>query len=82
VPPSADVFSFGLVVRDMLATRKDGAWKGRWESWVERATAPKPGNRFATLGEAMKALMPVLRSLPDLRPAPPDNYESEPPEDG
>lgn len=82
VPPSADVFSFGLVVRDMLATRKDGAWKGRWESWVERATAPKPRNRFATLAEAMKALMPVLRSLPDVRPAPPDNYQSEPPEDG
>lgn len=82
VPASADVFSFGLVVRDMLATRKDGAWKGRWEAWVERATAPSPGKRFPSLTEAMKALLPVLRALPDLRPPPPDNYQSEPPEAG
>lgn len=82
VPPSADVFSFGLVVRDMLATRKDGAWKGRWEAWVERATAPSPGKRFSSLTEAMKALLPVLRALPDLRPPPPDNYQREPPEAG
>jgi eukaryotic-like serine/threonine-protein kinase len=82
VPPSADVFSFGLVVRDMLATRKDGAWRGRWESWVERATASIPGKRFPSLTEAMRALLPVLKSLPDLRPPPPDNYQREPSEAG
>jgi serine/threonine-protein kinase len=75
VPCSADVFSFGLIVRDMLATRRDGAWRGRWEHWVERATAAEAGRRFASLTEALKALLPVLRSLPDEPPPPPPNYE-------
>jgi serine/threonine protein kinase len=82
VPPSADIFSFGLIVRDMLATRKDGAWTGRWEPWVERATAANPGKRFGSLSEAMRALLPVLRALPNPRPPPPDNYQREPPEPG
>lgn len=80
VPPSADVFSFGCVVRDMLATRRDGAWTGRWEPWVEKATAADPGARFSSLTEASRALLPVLRSLPDVRPPPPENYQREPPE--
>ncbi|AKJ01154.1 Hypothetical protein AA314_02780 [Archangium gephyra] len=75
VPTSADVFSFGLIVRDMLATRRDGAWRGRWEHWVERATATEAGRRFGSLTEALKALVPVLRALPDDPPPPPPNYE-------
>ncbi|WP_146210037.1 hypothetical protein [Vitiosangium sp. GDMCC 1.1324] len=79
VLPSADVFSFGLIVRDMLATRRDGAWTGRWESWVEQATAAAPEERFRSLTEAMRALVPVLKSLPDPRPPPPENYQREQP---
>ncbi|MFY0564804.1 hypothetical protein ACN28E_13190 [Archangium lansingense] len=79
VPSSADVFSFGLIVRDMLATRRDGAWQGRWEHWVERATASEPGKRFRCLTEAMKMLLPVLKALPDDPPPPPPNYEPAPP---
>jgi serine/threonine-protein kinase len=79
LPSSADVFSFGLIVRDMLATRRDGAWKGRWEPWVERATAAAPGSRFGCVTEALRALQPVLKSLPDLPLAPPSNYEPEQP---
>ncbi|HYO57798.1 hypothetical protein [Archangium sp.] len=75
LPPSADVFSFGLIVRDMLATRRDGAWKGRWEHWVERATAADAGRRFGSLTEAMRALLPVLKALPNPPPPPPPNYE-------
>jgi eukaryotic-like serine/threonine-protein kinase len=75
LPSSADVFSFGLIVRDMLATRRDGAWKGRWEHWVERATEATPGSRFGCVIEALRALQPVLKSLPDLPPPPPPNYE-------
>ncbi|QRN95339.1 hypothetical protein JRI60_40725 [Archangium violaceum] len=77
LPASADVFSFGLIVRDMLATRRDGAWKGRWEPWVERATEAAPGSRFGCVIEALRALRPVLKSLPDLPPPPPPNYERE-----
>jgi serine/threonine-protein kinase len=79
VPASADVFSFGLIVRDMLTTRRDGAWQGRWEHWVEQATSPEAGRRFGCLTEAMKTLVPVLKTLPDLPPPPPPNYEPEPP---
>jgi serine/threonine-protein kinase len=75
VRPSADVFSFGLIVRDMLATRKDGAWKGRWEHWVQRTTASNPSERFGTISDAVRALVPVLKSLPDPLMAPPSNYE-------
>ena len=77
--PGADAFSFGLIVRDMLATRRDGAWTGCWEHWVERATAAEPGRRFGGLTEAMRELLPVLKVLPDPPPPPPPNYESEPP---
>ncbi|HEX8440084.1 protein kinase domain-containing protein [Archangium sp.] len=75
VRPSADVFSFGLIVRDLLATRRDGAWKGRWEHWVQRTTAPNPHERFGSIPDAVRALVPVLKSLPDPFVAPPSNYE-------
>lgn len=75
LPASADVFAFGLIVRDMLATRKDGAWRGRWERWVERATARNPSERFGGLAETLQALRPVVKGLPDPLPAPPDNFE-------
>jgi serine/threonine-protein kinase len=75
LPASADVFAFGLIVRDLLATRKDGAWRGRWERWVERATARNPAERFGGLTETLQALRPVVRGLPNPLPAPPENYE-------
>jgi hypothetical protein len=61
----------------MLVTRKDGVWRGRWEAWMERATATNPGERFGDLSEALRALRPVLGTLPDLPPPPPSNYEGE-----
>ena len=76
--PAPDVFGYGCILRDMLLTRRDGAWKGCWERWVERATAPVPRARFADVREAWDALRPVLQSLPDPLPAPPENYQSEP----
>lgn len=76
--PAADVFAFGLIVRDMLATRTDGAWRGRWEHWVERATAPSPHARFASAAEALDALRPVLQALPDPPAPPPTNYQPDP----
>ena len=75
LPPSADVFSFGLIVRDMLATRRDGAWRGRWEHWVERTTAPQPGERFGSIPEAVRTLLLVLQSLPNPLPPPPSNHD-------
>ncbi len=75
--PAVDVFAFGLIVRDMLVTRKDGAWRGRWEPWVERALAANPHERFGDLPEALRTLWPVLRTLPDLPPPPPSNYDGE-----
>jgi serine/threonine-protein kinase len=75
VLPSADVFSFGLIVRDMLTTRRDGAWRGRWEHWVERTTAPQPGERFSSIPEAVRTLLQVLQSLPNPLPPPPPNHE-------
>jgi len=75
--PAVDVFAFGLIVRDMLVTRKDGRWRGRWEPWVERATAENPRERFGDLPEALRALRPVLTTLPGLRPPPPSNYDGE-----
>jgi serine/threonine-protein kinase len=75
--PAVDVFAFGLIVRDMLVTRKDGVWRGRWEPWVERATAATPCERFGDLAEALRALRPVLKTLPDLPPPPPSNYDGE-----
>jgi eukaryotic-like serine/threonine-protein kinase len=75
VLPSADVFSFGLIVRDMLATRRDGAWRGRWEHWVERTTAPHPCERFGSITEAVRTLLPILKSLPDPLPPPPSNHD-------
>lgn len=77
VSPSADVFSFGLIVRDMLASRRDGVWRGKWEHWVERATDADPHARFGNLTEAMRALKPVLKSLPDPIPPPPENHQRE-----
>ena len=78
--PSTDVFAFGLIVRDMLASRRDGAWRGRWEPWVERATAPSPEARFRDGSEALQALLPLLRLLPTPAVAPPENYQPEPPD--
>lgn len=78
LPASADVFAYGLIVRDLLATRRDGAWRGRWEPWVERATAPEPGARFGSVAQALAALRPVLQSLPEPPPSPPENYQPEP----
>jgi serine/threonine-protein kinase len=75
--PAVDVFAFGLIVRDMLVTRKDGTWRGRWEPWVERATADNPRERFGDLPEALRALRPVLATLPGLRPPPPSNHDGE-----
>ena len=75
LPASVDIYAFGLIVRDLLATRHDGAWKGRWESWVERTTDPEPSQRFGSAAEALRALRPILRSLPDPLPPPPENYE-------
>jgi eukaryotic-like serine/threonine-protein kinase len=75
VLPTADVFSFGLIVRDLLATRRDGAWRGRWEHWVERTTAPQPGERFGSIPEAVRMLLPVLKSLPEPLAPPPPNHD-------
>ncbi|ATB31472.1 serine/threonine protein kinase [Melittangium boletus DSM 14713] len=80
LPASTDIFSFGHIMRDMLATRKDGAWTGHWEAWVERASAPEPARRFASAAEALSALRPILRALPDPAPPRPENYEPEPPD--
>ncbi len=80
VPATADLFAYGRIVRDMLATRKDGAWTGRWEAWVEKATATEPSRRFASATEAWSALKPILRTLPDPAPPRPENYEPEPPD--
>lgn len=80
LPPSTDVFAFGRIVRDLLASRQDGAWRGRWEPWVERATAPAPAERFGDCTEALNALLPVLRVLPTPVVSPPDNYQPEPPD--
>jgi serine/threonine-protein kinase len=76
---AVDVFAFGRIVRDMLVTRKDDVWRGLWEPWVARATAATPGERFGDIPEALRALRPVLRTLPDLPPPPPPNYELHPP---
>ncbi|MET0403314.1 MAG: hypothetical protein ABW123_12960, partial [Cystobacter sp.] len=78
--PSTDVFAFGLLVRDLLTSRRDGAWRGRWEAWVERATAPAPQERFVDTAEALRALLPLLKTLPTPVVPPPDNYQPEPPD--
>jgi serine/threonine protein kinase len=80
LPASTDVFAFGRILRDMLAARRDGAWRGRWESWVERATAPAPHERFGDATEALRALLPILKTLPTPVFPPPDNYQPEPPD--
>ncbi|WP_143177696.1 protein kinase [Cystobacter ferrugineus] len=80
LPASTDVFAFGRILRDMLASRRDGAWKGRWESWAARATAPAPHERFGDATEALDALLPILNTLPTPVSPPPDNYQPEPPD--
>lgn len=57
-PPSvrSDLYSLGVVAREMLSGGAGGRMLPDWQDWLGRLTHPDPEQRFATAGEAAAAL--------------------------